>query len=65
MLWYVLLPRTELCLSWWAQKKAMFGIGVVLTAELFPMLFYGQEMLTYATFQVQIPWKEGEEARSC
>jgi len=41
--------------SYWAQKKAMLGIAIVLTAPLFPMLFYGQEMLSYQTFNFPVP----------
>eukprot|EP01126_Amoeba_proteus_P014208 TRINITY_DN1616_c0_g1_i7.p1 TRINITY_DN1616_c0_g1~~TRINITY_DN1616_c0_g1_i7.p1 ORF type:complete len:447 (-),score=87.16 TRINITY_DN1616_c0_g1_i7:54-1394(-) len=41
--------------SYWAAKKAMLGIGVLLTAPLYPLLFYGQEMLTYNTFTFPVP----------
>jgi len=41
--------------NYWAQKKSMLGIGVLLTTSLYPMLFYGQEMLTYATFDFPVP----------
>jgi len=33
----------------------MLGIGVILTSPVYPMLFYGQEMLTYASFQFPVP----------
>lgn len=33
----------------------MMGLGVILTAPVFPMLFYGQEMLSYATFNFPAP----------
>jgi hypothetical protein len=38
-----------------AQKKAMLGLGVILSSPVFPMLFYGQEMLSYATFNFPSP----------
>jgi len=41
--------------TWWACKKAMLGIAVLLTTPLYPMLFYGQEMLMYATFDFPVP----------
>ena len=41
--------------SYYAQKKAMLGLATILTSPLYPMLFYGQEMLTYATFQFPVP----------
>jgi hypothetical protein len=33
----------------------MLGLGVVLTCVRFPMLFQGQEMLTYASFAFPSP----------
>jgi hypothetical protein len=33
----------------------MLGVGVVLTSSLYPMLFQGQEMLTYKSFDFPNP----------
>eukprot|EP01091_Cochliopodium_minus_P011834 TRINITY_DN3458_c0_g1_i1.p1 TRINITY_DN3458_c0_g1~~TRINITY_DN3458_c0_g1_i1.p1 ORF type:complete len:658 (-),score=155.48 TRINITY_DN3458_c0_g1_i1:71-2044(-) len=41
--------------AYWAQKKSMLGIATVLTTSLYPMLFYGQEMLSYTTFDFPVP----------
>lgn len=41
--------------SYWAIKKSMLGIGVVMTAPGIPMLLQGQEFMTYADFQFPTP----------
>lgn len=41
--------------TYWAVKKAMMGMGVILTAPGIPMLLQGQEFLTYATFNFPTP----------
>lgn len=49
--WSLILPLFILG----AQKKSMLGIAFVLTAPRYPMLFYGQEMLSYQTFNFPVP----------
>ena len=41
--------------TYWALKKSLLGMGVVLTAPGIPLLLQGQEMLTYATFEFPSP----------
>lgn len=40
---------------YWAQKKAMLALGMVLTCRGMPMLFQGQELLTFTAFEFPIP----------
>jgi len=41
--------------SYWALKKSLMGIGIELTNSGVPMLFYGQEFLTYNAFNFPVP----------
>jgi 1,4-alpha-glucan branching enzyme len=41
--------------SFWALKKSLMGIGLELTNSGVPMLFYGQEFLTYDPFNFPVP----------
>jgi len=41
--------------SYWANKKALMGIGLIFTCSGVPMLFYGQEFLTYQKFDFPVP----------
>ena len=41
--------------TYWAVKKSMLGMGVILTAPGIPMLLQGQEFLTYASFTFPVP----------
>ncbi len=43
--------------SLWAAKKAMMGVAVVALTNGVPMLFQGQEMLTYEDFAFPFPAK--------
>eukprot|EP01090_Pellita_catalonica_P010327 TRINITY_DN2177_c0_g1_i2.p1 TRINITY_DN2177_c0_g1~~TRINITY_DN2177_c0_g1_i2.p1 ORF type:complete len:201 (+),score=23.10 TRINITY_DN2177_c0_g1_i2:699-1301(+) len=45
-------PKTP---NYWASKKAMMGIGIVLMSRGLPMLLQGQAMLTYAPFLFPTP----------
>jgi len=41
--------------SYWAFKKAFMGIGMLFTCSGTPMLFYGQEFMTYSRFDYPFP----------
>jgi 1,4-alpha-glucan branching enzyme len=39
----------------WAFRKAYMGIGTMFTSSMVTMLFYGMELLTYASFNYPVP----------
>jgi 1,4-alpha-glucan branching enzyme len=43
--------------SYWAAKKAMMGLAAVVVGNGVPMIFQGQELLTYAAFLFPFPPK--------
>ena len=43
--------------SYWAAKKAMMGLAAAAVGNGVPMLFQGQELLTYADFLFPVPPK--------
>ena len=52
---------------YWAEKKAMLLLGLVLTCPGSPMLLQGQELLTYDSFDFPTPpkmdWSRGPPSR--